>query len=71
MGALKKMEEVLKSIYIHAGAAEDFQRRLAFGTLHVEAFGCAVRIAGVGVDLIVARFAVVTADDLESATRCR
>ncbi|MDP2111866.1 MAG: hypothetical protein Q8N48_02565 [Thiobacillus sp.] len=71
MGALKKMEEVLKSVYIHASAATDFQRRVAAGRLHVEAFGCAVRIAGVGVDLIVARFAVVTADDLKPATRCR
>ncbi|MHB1245885.1 MAG: hypothetical protein ACYCZH_05545 [Sulfuriferula sp.] len=65
------MEEILESVYIHAGAANDFRRRIAAGSLHVESFGCAVRIAGVGVDLIVARFAVVTADDLEPATRCR
>lgn len=61
--------EILKSVYIHASAAKDFQRRVAAGSLHVEMFGRAVRIAGAGVDLIVAPFAVVTAADLEPATR--
>lgn len=63
------MEEILESVYIHAGAAADFRRRVAAGSLHVEAFGCAIRIAGVGVDLIVAPFSVVTADDLQPVTR--
>lgn len=64
-------KEILESVYIHAGAAVEFRRRVAAGILYIEPFGCAVRIAGAGVDLIVARFAVVTADDLEPATRSR
>lgn len=63
--------ELLAFVCVNAGAAGDLRRRVAAGNLHVEAFGCALRIAGPGVDLIVARFAAVTAADLEPATRSR
>lgn len=62
---------LLDAVCVNAGAARDFHRNLAAGKLFVEEFGCALRIAGPGVDLIVARFAAVTAADLEPATRCR
>ena len=63
--------DLLASVAVKAGAEGDLHRRVAAGNLHVEEFGCALRIAGPGVDLIVARFATVTASDLEPATRCR
>lgn len=63
--------DLLASVAVNAGASGELRRRVAAGNLHVEAFGCALRIAGPGVDLIVARFAAVTAADLEPATRCR
>lgn len=64
-------KDLLAAVAVNPIAAGDFRRRVAAGNLHVEAFGCALRIAGPGVDLIVARHAAVNAADLEPATRCR
>lgn len=63
--------DLLAAVAVNAGAAGDLRRRVSSGNLHIEEFGRALRIAGPGVDLIVARFATVTAADLEPATRCR
>jgi hypothetical protein len=69
---LQKMaNDLLASVAVKAGAAGDLRRRVAVGDLHIEEFGCALRIAGPGVDILIARFATVTADDLEPATRSR
>lgn len=63
--------DLLAAVAVNPSAAGDLRRRVAAGNLHVEEFGLALRIAGPGVDLIVARFATVTAADLEPATRIR
>lgn len=63
--------DLLAAVAVNPSAAGDLRRRVLAGTLHVEEFGQALRIAGPGVDLIVARFATVTAADLEPATRSR
>lgn len=63
------MEELLSSVCANGGASDELRRRVAAGNLYVEAFGCAVRITGPGVDLIVARHTTITSADIESATR--
>ena len=49
--------------------ARDVRRRIAAGRLSIEIFGRALRVVGDGVDLIVARYASVTADDLVPVRR--
>lgn len=62
-------QNLLAAVCVNAGAARDLHRRVAAGNLHIEKFGCALRIAGPGVDLIVARFSAITAADIEPVTR--
>lgn len=64
-------QNLLDAVCVNAGAARDLYRRIAAGKLFVEAFGCALRIAGPGVDLLVARHTAITAVDLEPITRRR
>lgn len=68
---LKMENDLLSSVCANGGASGELRRRVAAGNLYVEEFGCAVRIAGPGVDLIVARHTTITAADLEAATRSR
>lgn len=62
-------EELLSSVCANGGASDELRRRVAAGNLYVEAFGCAVRVAGAGVDLILARHTTILPADLEPATR--
>lgn len=61
--------DLLSSVCADGFASGELRRRVAAGNLYVEGFGRAVRIAGPGIDLILARNTIITATDLKAATR--